>query len=217
MFSEEKKKKIENFWFYYKWHTIAAIFAAIIIAYTVHDAVTKVNPDLGVDIIMDTGFTYDTAEILSADLETSGIIKDNNGDEKIKSQITILQTGKDPSTVSADGSMMQVVQLRMAVGEASVVITEPYILDLYAELDIFEDLTSIADEMNIPAEKRYMSADGTKVAAINIDGCKFLSDKNIITKDCYISHRALNLDQQKKEEKTKEHSNAEDVIKYILK
>lgn len=217
MITEEKKKRIKNFWYYYKWHIIIGIVVTFFIAYIASDMITNVNPDLSIDIIMDSGFTYDVAEDVTRDLETNGVAKDNNGDGKIKSEVTIMQTGSDPSDMSGDTSMMEIVQLRMTVGEASVIITEPYILDLYGKHDVFEDLTAIADEMNIPLHKRYMSEDGKKVVAINIDGCEFLSRKNIEAKDCYIAHRVLNYNQHDDKTKTNEHTNATDVIKYIIK
>ena len=34
---EEKQKKWENYWYYYKWHTIVGIVALLVIAYTVYD------------------------------------------------------------------------------------------------------------------------------------------------------------------------------------
>ena len=214
---EERRKKLENFWYYHKWHVIIGIVALFLIGYTIHEVVTKVNPDLTIDCIMDTGMDYEKIEILTNDLRDNGGITDNNGDGRIKVQIGHYQTGKDPSSASSQGSMSEVVQLRMAVGECSLLLTEPHILNLYAEQDLFEDLTAIADEMNIPEEKRYMSKDGNKVVAINIDDSEFFAKNNIITKDCYAAIRVLNHDQLGNKEKIKQNKNAGTVIKYIIK
>lgn len=214
---EERKKKIENFWYYYKWHVIIGIFVVIIAAYTIHDAVTKVNPDISIDCIIDKGIGYSSTDAIVADLETNGGIADNNQDGNIKVAMTLSQTGRDPSSATAEGSMMEVVQLRMAVGEANIIISEPYILELYEEHDIFDDLTAIADEMNIPQERRYMSYDGTKVIAIKLDNNEFMTKQGLVTEDCYLALRVLNLNQQDDEEKIRQFENAKDVAKYIIK
>ena len=214
---QETMKKLDNFWFYYKWHVIIGFIATIILIVTIHDAVTRVEPDISIDCILDAGITYGNTEILASDLEASGTVNDNNDDGKIKCQFTLAQTGRDPSAASADGSMMQVVQLRMAVGESSLIMTEPYILDLYEDYEIFGDLTAIADEMNIPEDRRYMSSDKTKVNAIKIDDAEFLSKNGIKTKDCYVSLRILNINQEKDKEKNKQFENAKNIIKYIIK
>lgn len=217
MTKEERMKKLDNFWYYYKWHVIIGIFVAVVLFFTIHDAVTNVDPDITIDCIMDSGISYMHTEALESDLEANAGINDNNGDENIKCTIAMAQTGRDPSTASADGSMMQVVQLRMAVGESTIIITEPYILDLYQEHEIFGDMTAIADEMNIPEEKRYMSPDNSKVIAINIDDSEFLKKQGISSTDCFVSLRVLNLDQQNNEQKVKEFENSKEIIKYIIK
>lgn len=217
MNKQELSKKIDNFWFYYKWHVIVGIFVVIIASVTIYDAVTKIHPDLIIDCVTDSNISHSHTPFITDDLEASGFVKDNNDDGNIAVQMTHTQTGRDPSTVSADGSMMQVVQLRMAVGESSLIITEPYILELYDAHEIFYDLTEIADKMGIPRERRHMSEDGSKVTAINIDNTEFLSKLNIPTKDCFVAVRVLNLNQQDDEEKIKQFENAKEIMEYIAK
>ena len=48
------KKKLENYWYYYKVHTIIGIILLIIVAAIVHDVLSVVTPD--VTIVIDTQF-----------------------------------------------------------------------------------------------------------------------------------------------------------------
>lgn len=213
---EERRKKLENFWYYYKWHVIIGIVALFLIGYSVYDAVTKIEPDITVDCIMDTGMNYEITDKLTLDLKNNGGVNDNNGDGRIEVHMGHYQTGKDPSSATSQGSMTEVVQLRMAVGDCSLILTEPHILNLYAEQELFEDLTAIADEMNIPEDRRYMSEFG-KVIAINIDNSEFLAKNDVITRECYAAIRVLNNDQLDNKEKIKQNENAKSIIKYIIK
>lgn len=42
------RKKLENYWYYYKIHTFIAIFVLIVVAITVQQCATKVDPDITV-------------------------------------------------------------------------------------------------------------------------------------------------------------------------
>lgn len=45
------QKKWENYWYYYKWHTIAAVFVLAVVAITVHQCATRVDPDMSVALV----------------------------------------------------------------------------------------------------------------------------------------------------------------------
>lgn len=216
MNKEDRKKKLENFWYYYKWHVIVGIVAVIVAATSIYDAVTKTEPDLTIDCIIDSGIDYTYSGAMAAKLEKSGVVADNNGDGHKSVNVQYYQTGRDTSNLSADGSMTEAVQLRMGVGESAVIVTEPYILDLYGKFDIFYDMTAIADEMNISEQNRYKSADGTKVIAIDLKESKFLKDLGISADDCYICIRVIYEDQKDDQEKINQFENAQLVAKYML-
>ena len=41
----------ENYWYYYKWHTIAGIFVLVVLIITITECAKTVKPDLGVSIV----------------------------------------------------------------------------------------------------------------------------------------------------------------------
>ena len=75
---EINKKWFENYWYYYKIHTIAGIFILILLVYSIVECANKVNPDATVSYI---GALY-FGEEFSADFEQklSDCIDDIDGD-----------------------------------------------------------------------------------------------------------------------------------------
>ena len=211
------KAKWENFWYYYKWHVIIGIFVFIVAATTIYDAVTRVDPDISIDCILDHGITAQSAYEMEYILTEKAPIADNNGDGKIKLSVSHCETGRSQSSISAGGSVVEVVQLKMAVGESSIIITEPNIVDLYESFEIYHDLTDIANEMNIPQDRRYMSYDGTKVIAISMEGTSLMSELGLDGKDCYLFVRVIYNDHKADQTKINQFENAKDLAKYMLK
>ena len=216
MSKDNCRKNLENFWYYYKWHVIVGIIAVTVAATSIYNAVTKIETDFTIDCIIDSGIDYAATGAMAAELEKSGVISDNNGDGNIKANVLHYQNGRDTSNLSTDGSMSEAVQLRMGIGDAAIMVTEPYILDLYEKFDIFHDLTAIADEMNIPEENRYMSSDKSKVIAIDMKNSEFLKSLDLSPTDCYLAVRVLYRDWEDDEEKINQFENAQLVAKYML-
>lgn len=211
------KAKWENFWYYYKWHVIIGIFVFIVAATTIYDAVTRVDADISIDCILDHGINSQSAYEMEYILSTNAPVADNNGDGKIKLSVSHCETGRSQSSISAGGSVVEAVQLKMAVGDSSIIITEPNIVELYESFEIYHDLTDIADEMNIPDDRRYMSFDGTKVIAISMEGTRLASDLGIDAKDCYLFVRVIYNDHKADQTKINQFENAKDLAKYMLK
>ena len=128
------KKWLQNFWFYYKWHTIAVIFAAIVITVTVALCASKPKNDYTIIVAMkDTALTEAQVDVITEELSKYG--EDVNGDGEINVgsiNCTFLETSEDINYVI---SMRQKLQIT-AMGEASAIL---YITD--------EDTFSYVDDI----------------------------------------------------------------------
>jgi hypothetical protein len=81
MDKEKLRKKIDNFWYYYKFHTFAAIFILIMLTVLVNDFVTRVTPDVTIMIVtQNTVVTADDESAMEKYLGT--LTKDVNNDGK---------------------------------------------------------------------------------------------------------------------------------------
>ncbi len=213
----EKQKKWENYWYYYKWHTIVGIIAALVIAYTIYDKVTYVKPDFEIDAVTDCGFSYNSADTVENNLVSSGALDDINGDGKIKASVSYYTAGySDEASKQADPSMMQIVQLRMAVGESPIILTDAAVTKVYEDQGVFTDITDLADRLGIADEKRLMSKDG-KVIGINVAESTAFADTGIQTGELYLTLRAPTNDMKKNKAAMKEFDNAEKIAEYLIK
>ena len=107
MTQAELKKKRDNYWYYYKWHTLAGAFILLVLIVTVTQCAHRVNPD--VNILMVTGKTLmsdDTQAALEKDL--ARYADDLNGDGKRVASITPidLSGGGNPQMQQAMASKL---------------------------------------------------------------------------------------------------------------
>lgn len=102
------KKKLENYWFYYKIHTIAAVFILVLVIGFIHEQVSKPKYDYHIGIIDTQGFDQDSLDSLQAEFEACAA--DRNGDGKI--QIQLLTYAVDESE-SANPQQVMATQTQL--------------------------------------------------------------------------------------------------------
>lgn len=99
------KEKRENFWFYYKWHVVAAVILVFLAAYFIKDVMFKTEPDYTVGVLTDGGLQTGALEALEAALPQ--FFDDCNGDGRVIVQIqdyglpVNTEDNLDPYTVMA--------------------------------------------------------------------------------------------------------------------
>ncbi|MBQ7901138.1 MAG: hypothetical protein IJ365_04135 [Clostridia bacterium] len=214
MRDKKYKLTLSDIWYYYKVHFFVAVAIILAIVYTVYTAVTNVEPDFTIDCISDSGVTYESEDLLKQLLETGGAVADNNGDGEVKVNISATPSGMSGTT--ADPNYVEIVQLRMAVGESAIILTEPKVISSYEQHGIFMDLTQLADDCGIAESDRIISSEGY-VIGIKIDNCGLFATNGITTKDLYLTLRTPSSNMQKKEEMIKQFDNASAVAQYIIK
>ena len=207
------KLTLSDIWYYYKIHFFVAMAIIIAIVYTVYSTVTKVEPDFTIDCFSDTGITYEMTDKLEELINSSGTVADVDGDEAVVTGVSSFPTGL--SSPNGDPNYIQVIQLRMAVGESPIIMAEPRVFEMYDASGVFMDITHIADECNIPDQDRLIF-DG-KVLGIRVDNSKLFANNGFTSTDLFISLRTPTYDIQKNEALMKAFGYAEDVAKYIIK
>lgn len=214
---EEKKKKWENYWYYYKWHTIIGIIVVMLISYSIYEKVTYVSPDFEIDAITDCGFSYNSAETIENKLVESGALPDINEDGKVSANVNFYTAGySQEASKQADASMMQIVQLRMAVGESPIILTDEALTKVYEDQGVFTDITEMADKLGITDDDRLLSKDG-KVIGINVAASPVFAETGIFTGKLYLTLRTPTNDMKKNKKAMKTFDNAEQIAKYLIK
>lgn len=107
-----QKKKADNFWYHYKWHTIAAAVVVALAVFFVRDVVLSTDPDATILFVTNTPVSQETQDALQAILVEQGI--DGNGDGEVSILVDYIYTPPalpegaeaqdDPSAAMAAGA-----------------------------------------------------------------------------------------------------------------
>ncbi|MDD3692390.1 MAG: hypothetical protein PHX02_00590 [Oscillospiraceae bacterium] len=85
--------KFENYWYHYKWHTIAAVAISIVLTVMIWQLVTRDDPDYRLVIATDSYFSQQAVDKLEAAFEAYG--RDIDGDGKVEVFAEVLTLGGD--------------------------------------------------------------------------------------------------------------------------
>lgn len=75
------RKRAENFWYHYKWHTVAVLFIVFVAVFFLRDMLSRTDPDFTVVLVSTAAVSEETAAALEAALADAAW--DRNGDGKV--------------------------------------------------------------------------------------------------------------------------------------
>lgn len=107
---EETRKKIDNFWYYYKIHVLVVVFILFVAGVFIKDIVTKVDYDYSVAFVTEEMMTNE--EISSIQSVFEGEAEDLNGDGEIHVEV---QNYTIPQGDSAEPQLVAAGQTKLTV------------------------------------------------------------------------------------------------------
>lgn len=107
---EETRKKIDNFWYYYKIHVLVVVFILFVAGVFVKDIVTKVDYDYSVAFVTEEMMTDEEISSIQSVLEKEA--EDLNGDGEIHVEV---QNYTIPQGDSADPQLVAAGQTKLTV------------------------------------------------------------------------------------------------------
>ena len=141
------QKWFENYWYHYKWHTIAGLFILFVAVSLLHDLVTKEKYDAEMMITGQQYVDYTVSERLGLLLSQYAEDYDGNG------EINIGVFSNEFPTDSAQVEMMMAAQTRLMAelsdGLSMVMVLDNYTYDLInnsSEGDFFADISAYSDK-----------------------------------------------------------------------
>lgn len=141
-------KKVENFWYHYKWATIISTVVILFGGYMIYDLVTKVNPDIMIIVTTDNGLSY-RADSVQTLFEKYA--EDLNGDGVVNVEVAFVPM--DPNGGSDQYTQSNETKLYSNLSGARCVL---YLTDddsgFSLDQVLFDDLTDDIDSKYVTSE-----------------------------------------------------------------
>ena len=113
------KGKWENYWYHYKWHTIGALAALVVVTVLVVQMLNRDEPDYRFALVTEGAMFSSSIDALQTELAKYG--KDLDGDGKVEVLVENLYIGEDQMAAA----MSQKLVVYLAAGDVMGYIFEP--------------------------------------------------------------------------------------------
>lgn len=137
---KEKKEfqgKWENFWYYYKYHVIAAVFAVIMIAVFIHDKMKQIEYDYKVAVVTDVNISEE--QIDSLEKAFAERADDRNKDGEIHVQVSnYLIQKENASNPQIEMANQTKFMADVQSGESMIFIYSDAIYDAFKDQEVFD-------------------------------------------------------------------------------
>lgn len=152
----------QNYWEYYKLHTIAVLFVVILTAVGVRSCMNKVDIDLNVMYVGE--YLMPMPEKLEAMLKES--VKDVDGDGKVTINISndAYSGGKD---VEAGVAIFNKIDAELMAGDPFILMTDEVYIGRFENTSALQPIEDIIEGKDIPEEN--IKRDSKTGAAIAVD------------------------------------------------
>lgn len=190
------------FWYYYKGHTLAAVFASVLIITSLVQCVTQTKHDLQIDFITEYGITTEQEDALEALIAEN--IEDATGNGVNEAFVLPL------SMIEGDVQMQQALTTKLMIefgySEGYAFIMTKKYADIVVEHEIMEKTSEWAGEL------------GNDSQVISLAGCKALSDIGIDAEaqDLYIGVLKLRDENKDDELEIKKYENGKMFAQFLI-
>lgn len=136
------KKWFENYWYHYKWPTIAGAFVAFIVISFTHEMLTKEKFDSEVFLSGQVYVTYEQGQRIADILEGYGVDFDGNGEVNVAVYPSIFSDEDYAMMMSAQAKLM----VEATEGVSMMMILDEHVYGMLASPDMFMDLSAYSDK-----------------------------------------------------------------------
>lgn len=134
---EETRKKIDNFWYYYKIHVLVVVFILFVASVFIKDIVTKVDYDYSVAFVTEEMMTNEEISSIQSVFEREA--EDLNGDGEIHVEV---QNYTIPQGDSADPQLVAAGQTKLTVdiqeGTSMIFFLSPGCYESYKDSGVLQ-------------------------------------------------------------------------------
>ena len=170
------KNKLENYWYYYKFHTVAAVFIITVLIFSLAECASRINPDLSV-VCAYTGYM----DLAALEEKMSGTVGDLNGDGKAKVLCdNIYLSGEQGS--QQDMAMREKLFVSFVTGEYRLYIMGKEFFETESFAECFETLDGILPSNSLDGGIKF----GGGTIAVSAKNCPYLQDTGIDCEKLYV-------------------------------
>lgn len=201
------KKKLENYWYYYKIHTIVGLFVSIILVTSIVQCAKNVEFDMQ---LAHVGTSYISTDQIQQSLKN--IVPDVNGDGNIAVYLDSIIIPDKP-TSEADFYMSQKLAITFVDGSTRIYIMEKdfFANEMYS--DMFQPLEGIIDKKYLDNSLKY---NGMPIALSTLD-CPFLVENNMAKENLYVGILAITDSVKNKKNINEIYKASENILKEFIK
>lgn len=170
------KKKLENYWYYYKIHTIIGIFVLLVMIITLTECVNAVKPDLCAACVY-TGYT----DLSALEQKIADSVGDINGDGKVRVVCDNLYMTGDAGS-QQDVAARDKLIVTFVSGEYRLYIMEKEFFETETFAECFEQLDGLLPADSLEGGLYF----GDGIIAIPAKNCPYLTDTGIDCEKLYV-------------------------------
>lgn len=145
MEKKELTKKLENFFYYYKWQTFFVVLGIILVIITVRQVTARIDYDTR--IVFGGKITAIDPDIQSFNSKVKELFADSNGDGAVNVLTTFATIGDDSGTAESNYVMQTKLQALLVEGKTTVFIVNRVLLEWLGSQEAFADLSDIVVEL----------------------------------------------------------------------
>ena len=209
------KKKWENYWYYYKFHTWAAIFLLFVLVVSIAQCASIVPADVTIDLVTSTAVT-DSQIKLGGVFDDVMIDVNEDGQKQLNIATLYLSELRDSEE---DYAMMQKMMGELAAGEVTLFLFDKPNMEYYIKQDAFEPLGNLLDLTayeNIEGKLLRREGDDT-VYGISLKGSQKLKELGFTMDDLYAFIHFIPEKSKNDERRMAQYDNAVAILQELLK
>lgn len=176
MTKQEFHKKLENYWYYYKIHTIVAVLVIIVLAFLITQCAKKVDPDMTV-MLVSKRVSISEDQQTKLEKVLSDYTEDVNNDGKKIVTVEVLNIDDENGDAQYSSAMRQKLMVEVAGTNNTIFVTDDEFYNyLNKDKDFFCDISTISDKVAIGTDRITMK----DIKAFDIDDLqKYYGDLTI--------------------------------------
>ena len=188
------KKWFENYWYHYKWLTLALIFVIILLFAGLRSCANRSETDLHIVYFSNTPLHDTEIEALKESLINNNVVKDLDGDGEISIHIEPIVYSFDVDAPLQQGTMEK-LQTILYAGDHTLMLVHEYALEDYAQF--FENIYHKATGHS----KTYVNPLENYISGISVEDNTYLERIGINTENLYVAMRRMR-EKEKDDKKT---------------